>query len=596
MSTLADPATKIAFSIHENKGVFALLLGSGLSRSAEIPTGWEITSDLVRRIAVAQGVEEQSDWHKWYHETYKQEPDYSQILGEIASTPDERRSILHGYIEPSASDREEGRKTPTAAHKAIAQLVRDGFIRVIITTNFDRLLENALREVGVEPTIVSSSDALRGAEPLAHTGCYILKIHGDYKDARILNTEEELSAYPAEYNAVLDRILDDYGLIVCGWSGEWDHALRSAILRAPNRRYPLFWASRGELGPNGRELCNSRKGMEIKIESADAFFTTLADQITTIRETQRQNPAETALLLERAKRYMSRTEYRIKFSDLVDQEVWKVIDRSNDEDFSCQGAVSSETVMQRIRLHESAGEGLVKISGLTGVWGDEEQIRTIANAIKTLWAALQADRNGMVVLLNLRGYIPALMSHACILGLIKNSRWKELRSFWKNELPCDRHHTETFLDDLSPLGWRGSDKAIWSLLPGLENRHTPFSDHIYELFDSSHRTFLGSLPDFATLHLLSEVLPAIFALEHYSVKELEEELAKPQGFGQSYIRLPVWGRMGWSRWPTDRVLTQIESVAFSTELAEAGFIGGSPDGVRFAAQNVRRAIGRLHWY
>ena len=57
-----DPITQLAFSVYENKGVFAVLLGSGLSRSAEIPTGWEITLDLVRRVAVAQGVPEQSDW------------------------------------------------------------------------------------------------------------------------------------------------------------------------------------------------------------------------------------------------------------------------------------------------------------------------------------------------------------------------------------------------------------------------------------------------------------------------------------------------------------------------------------------------------
>jgi hypothetical protein len=32
---------KIAFSLYENKGVFAVLLGSGISRTAQIPTGCE---------------------------------------------------------------------------------------------------------------------------------------------------------------------------------------------------------------------------------------------------------------------------------------------------------------------------------------------------------------------------------------------------------------------------------------------------------------------------------------------------------------------------------------------------------------------------
>jgi hypothetical protein len=201
MSVLAkDPLTQLAFSIYENPGVVAVLLGSGLSRSAEIPTGWEITRDLIRRVALAQGVEPQPDWARWYRETVGQEPNYSALLKELASSPDERRSILHSYIEPTDQDREEGKKIPTVAHTAIADLVRAGFVRVIVTTNFDRLMENALRERGVEPTIVASADALKGAEPIAHSACYVLKLHGDYKDARILNTDEELSAYPEEYN------------------------------------------------------------------------------------------------------------------------------------------------------------------------------------------------------------------------------------------------------------------------------------------------------------------------------------------------------------------------------------------------------------
>jgi hypothetical protein len=166
-----DPLTQLAFSVYESKGVFAVLLGSGISRAAEIPTGWEITLDLIRRVALAHGIPEQPDWAAWYREKTGQEPNYSTLLEELASSPEERRSILHSYIEPTEEDREEGRKVPTAAHHAIADLMRGGHIRVIVTTNFDRLLENALRERGIEPTIVASVDALVGAEmfgSLAH--------------------------------------------------------------------------------------------------------------------------------------------------------------------------------------------------------------------------------------------------------------------------------------------------------------------------------------------------------------------------------------------------------------------------------------------
>jgi hypothetical protein len=122
-----DPLTQLAFSIYENEGVFALLLGSGMSRAAAIPTGWEITLDLIRRVALAQGVEEQADWAQWYRDQTQEEPDYSSLLEELGSSPDERRSILHSYIEPTDQDREEGLKVPTAAHRAIAALVQSGY-------------------------------------------------------------------------------------------------------------------------------------------------------------------------------------------------------------------------------------------------------------------------------------------------------------------------------------------------------------------------------------------------------------------------------------------------------------------------------------
>lgn len=136
---------------------------------------------------------------------------------------------------------------------------------MIVTTNFDRLMENALRERGIEPTVVSSVDALAGAEPLTHSACHLLKLHGDYKDARIRNTETELSGYPGPYDALLDRNLDEHGLIVCGGSGEWDHALRAAFLRAPNRRYSVFWAARSNIGSRARELVDHRRAGVIPI-------------------------------------------------------------------------------------------------------------------------------------------------------------------------------------------------------------------------------------------------------------------------------------------------------------------------------------------
>jgi hypothetical protein len=161
--TMIDPLVSLAHALHSNRGVYALLLGSGVSRSAEISTGWEITLQLIRRLAAAEGVEgEITDPAAWFRDTKGTEPDYSIILDQLAATA-ERWAILHNFIAPTVEDSAAGVKVPTAAHHAIARLVARGYVRVILTPNFDRLTETALREADIEPTVISSADD--AAEP-----------------------------------------------------------------------------------------------------------------------------------------------------------------------------------------------------------------------------------------------------------------------------------------------------------------------------------------------------------------------------------------------------------------------------------------------
>lgn len=221
------PFDALALSLHHSPGVHAILVGSGLSRAAGIPTGWEITIDMIRRLAALDDIKEQDDWAKWYRDKYGTEPSYSEIIAALASTSAERRAILQSYIEPPEG---EDIRKPTKAHHAIARLVVSGAVRVVITTNFDRLIENALRDAGVEPTVIASDDAISGATPLVHSKCTVIKVHGDYLDARIKNTDAELEEYSRAMNALLDQVFDNFGLLIVGWSGECDTALRSAIL------------------------------------------------------------------------------------------------------------------------------------------------------------------------------------------------------------------------------------------------------------------------------------------------------------------------------------------------------------------------------
>ncbi|WP_200276774.1 SIR2 family protein [Rhodovulum adriaticum] len=595
MSLLSgDPLTQLAFSVYENKGVYALLVGSGLSRAADIPTGWEITLDLVRRVAAAQGVEDQDDWQAWYQETTDKDPSYSELVGELGLSRDERRSILHSYIEPDDDDREEGRKLPTRAHHAIARLVREGYIRVIITTNFDRLLENALREQGIEPTVVASVDALQGAEPLTHTSCYLFKLHGDYKDARILNTDEELTAYPPEYDGLLDRIIDEHGLVVCGWSGEWDHALRASILRAPARRYPLFWATRGgRLGDGAQEIADHRDARIIPIDDADRFFTGLEQRVETLARTHRQNPVSVDLLVNAAKRYLAKPEQRIQLDELFTTETRNLIEKIEAAGLAPQGQFSADEFQRRIALYESFAEPLARMAGVLGRWGDGSEFSLIGDVIKGLCAHADREGAGLKVWLVIRTYPAVLAMTGYGLGLVRAGRWRELHRLFS--LPVNKRHdpeTKRAVQRLFLWAWEGGNNDYWKQLEGLDDRKTALSDHLCDLFAAWSKSFVGVLPDFERLYESWEILGSLTHLECAEKDELDAALAEEPRNG--WIWCPV-GRSGWHHDMRQQILEDFLNDATKREILEAGFAKGDEEFLQKAVENYRRLASRMEF-
>lgn len=317
---MIEPLLPLALSIQATPGVYTLLLGSGVSRSANILTGWEVVLDLIRKVALAMKENCEPDPAEWYRHKIKGEPTYAKLLESLANTPAERQAILRSYFDPTEDERNDGIKQPTAAHHGIARLVVAGHCRIIMTTNFDRLIERAIDDAGGSVTVIATPEAAEGAMPLAHQKCCVIKLNGDYLDPRLKNTPEELAAYDPAMTKLLDQVLDEYGLVCCGWSGEWDAALRQAIERSSNHRFTFYWATRSDPTEHVQRLVTLRKGKTILIEDADSFFSTLADLVTSLSESERTHPQTVEALLALEKRYLSEPRYRIQLADLVHAE------------------------------------------------------------------------------------------------------------------------------------------------------------------------------------------------------------------------------------------------------------------------------------
>ena len=256
---MADSTVPVTFAVHSNPGAYAVLIGSGVSTGAGIPTGREIVTDLTAKIAMLEGAGAVEDPIEWYRGAHGHDPDYSQLLGELAPSPAERSQLLRTYFEPTDAHRQQGIRVPSAAHRAMAQLAASGHLRLFLTTNFDRLLEQALSDIGVVPTVISTPDSLEGAGPLAHSGCTVVKLNGDYRDSRIKNTPDELASYHHTFDTLLDGVLADFGLIIGGWSAEWDGALRDAFARCDNDRLSTYWTTVETPGSHAQSVIDGRE-------------------------------------------------------------------------------------------------------------------------------------------------------------------------------------------------------------------------------------------------------------------------------------------------------------------------------------------------
>ncbi|WP_422762676.1 SIR2 family protein [Lysinibacillus sp. NPDC056220] len=333
---LIEPSMALALNIHASPGVYALLLGSGISIASGVKTGWGVVEDLVGKVASVRDpgnpdarTDAMGDPDKWWESNCDEPLGYSSLLAAVAPKPASRQALLAGYFEPKDGD-DDGDKAPTAAHRAIAQLVKRGSIRVILTTNFDRLMERALQEVGISPQVVHRPEAIDAMKPLAHSQVTVIKLHGDYADLAQRNTVDELESYPETQQGLLERVLDEYGLIVCGWSADWDTALVRAVEGTRSRRYPMFWSTYGQLGPAARRLTTQHSAVIVEGMSADELFTGLMQQVEALDRLSAA-PITRDLAVVQLKRALPDPVRRIELFDLVDQAVTQIIDGSTPE-------------------------------------------------------------------------------------------------------------------------------------------------------------------------------------------------------------------------------------------------------------------------
>lgn len=583
---MIDPILSLAFAIHTGPGIYALLIGSGVSRSARIPTGWDVVLDLIRKLAALKGETCEPDPEHWYRAEFGRDPDYAELLDSIAKTPTERQRLLRAYFEPTEEDREQGLKQPTEAHQAIAELVAGGFIRVILTTNFDKLTERAIQDCGVSPIVLSTPDAIEGALPLAHQQCCVVKLHGDYLDTRIKNTPNELAAYDPRVEKLLTTVLDEFGLVVCGWSGRWDIALRASIERCSSRRFTWYWATRSKLGDEAAQLVRHRDAQVINTKDADTFFRKLSSFVVALKDSDRSHPVsiEAAVALE--KRYLSDPRQNIRLDDLIAEEterVWARLESYNEDVLSRSGHNEVESCSRR---YFAIVERLLALLINGCAVGTTEHHSVWIESLQRL-AQPKEQESGPVLSDAITLYPIVVLFYGAGLAATSRERHELLADLFLK--PIVRSYRGP-VELVTAFKWW--DMAEWFTLTDKHNKqYTALSEHLFELLREPLRRYIPDDHQFDESFDRFEYIRSLVYADRYNKKERK----------MMEWHAPV-GRFGWKahREPETSIIKQVgEDAANGNEdwpLIRHGLFDRSYERFKEVKKAIDERVGKLNWW
>jgi protein O-mannosyl-transferase len=248
---------------------FAFFLGAGVSRQSGIITAGEMINHFKRCIldeCCPDGLktgEEKDQWlaaQGWYK---KEGGEYRSLFEQYEPKEIGRQRYIESIIE--------GRE-PSFGYVVLANLMASNYTNTIITTNFDDLVYSACTSyTGIRP-IVYAYGVMASEMRITAQRPKILKLHGDYLYSTLKNTDSEIAEQDPNMARQLTQVLNEYGLIVAGYSGGDESIME--ILSKISERNDLYWCIRRGDEPSDvvTKLIADKGGFIVEIQGFDEMM------------------------------------------------------------------------------------------------------------------------------------------------------------------------------------------------------------------------------------------------------------------------------------------------------------------------------------
>ena len=193
------------------------------------------------------------------------ENDYSFYFELAYPDSDIRRKIIEDVVKDIK---------PSYGHKIIATMMKMNLCRCVWTTNFDKLIEDAVAELNCSTTnlVVSSLENPSLARTAINSEKWplLVKMHGDFQSEKLKNIKEELANQDKDLRLLLLEQCKRYGLIVIGYSGR-DNSIMDVLEEALDNGngfpHGLYWLLKIGENPSNRLKTLMKKANDLKIKA-----------------------------------------------------------------------------------------------------------------------------------------------------------------------------------------------------------------------------------------------------------------------------------------------------------------------------------------
>jgi hypothetical protein len=258
--------TEFATTWAVQRSKLAWLLGAGVSASAGVPLAssirdrllfdrYAVEHQLIRQdLDVSDPVQVQRI-HAYFDGKHGMPPvgsagDYSAAFELCLPDQSARKGLLSDLIE---------HVQPAFGQRVFGGLVVAGACDLVITTNFDRLIEQGISEAqrsgtdldfsqrrelnvaGLDSTTRATTAIQERRWPL------VVKLHGDFREKQLMNTDDELQAQDATLRQFVLDVSRQFGLVVSGYSGRDQSVMEMLVSSASSTDawpHGIWWITR----------------------------------------------------------------------------------------------------------------------------------------------------------------------------------------------------------------------------------------------------------------------------------------------------------------------------------------------------------------